>query len=122
MSNIIGLDAARPHVVSDACCAECHHRWVAVVPDLPTARASLECPACGAMTDAAAYARVDRALQVLDDLREKVISGEIVAFAAVGIAPDDGTLAWCSATQDVSRLRVIGAIAHLGHMYSHGDV
>lgn len=59
---------------------------------------------------------------MLDDLREKVVSGEIVAFAAVGIAPDDGTLAWSSATEDVSRLRVIGAIAHLGHMYSHGDV
>lgn len=121
MSKITSLDAARPHVMAPACCEQCHHKWVAVVPDLPGARDNLECPGCGAMTNAAQYARVATALGVIDDLREKVASGQIVAFAAVGIEPDDSTMMWASCTADVSRLRVIGAMSHMQHMYLHGE-
>lgn len=121
MSKVTSLDAARPHVTSPACCVQCQHKWVAVVPDLPGARDSLECPACGAMTDAAHHARVTTAMEIIDDLREKVAGGQIVAFAAVGIEPDDSTRMWASCTADVSRLRVIGAMSHMQHMYLHGE-
>lgn len=122
MATLRALDDARPHVAAPACCVHCGHSWAAVVPDLPQARKNLECPACHKTSDAGQHARVKTALGVIDDLREKVASGQVVAFAAVGIEEDDTTLAWSSCTQDVSRLRVIGAIAHLGHSYSHGDV
>ena len=121
MSRLIALDAARPHVTAPARCVHCAHQWVAVVPDLPGARDNLECPGCGQQSDAAGNARVHKALAVLDDLREAVADGRVVAFAAVGIEPDDSTRMWSSCTADVSRLRVIGAIAHMGHMYSHGE-
>ena len=118
---LLSLDAARPHVAAPACCAHCGHAWAAVVPDLPQARENLECPACGKSSNAGQHARVVGALRVLDDLREKVSSGQIVGFAAVGIEAYDTTLMWISAVQDVSRLRVMGAISHLGHMYAHGE-
>lgn len=60
------------------------------------------------------------ALDVLDKLRKDLESGKIVAFAAVGIAPDDETFAYVSATKSVSRLRMIGATAHLHACYQAG--
>lgn len=120
MSKIMSLDAARPHVTAPAKCVWCGREWVAVVPDLAGARDNLECPGCHQQSDAARNARVHTALEVLENLRQAVIEGKVVAFAAVGIEPDDTTRMWCSATENVSRLRVIGAIAHLGHMYDHG--
>lgn len=61
-----------------------------------------------------------RALDVLDDLRKKIESGQVIAFAAVGIEPDDSTLFWTAATLGVSRLRLLGAMAHLQHCYHDG--
>lgn len=121
MSTILSLDAARPHVTAPAHCAHCGREWVAVVPDLAGARDNLECPSCHQLSDAARHARVANALGVLDDLREAVIAGRVVAFAAVGIEPDDTTRMWSSCTADVSRLRVMGAMSHMLHMYSHGE-
>lgn len=121
MSKLISLDAARPHVTAPARCAHCDYAWAAVVPDLVGARCSLECPGCHQMSDAAQCARVHTALGILDDLRDAVREGRIVAFAAVGIEPDDTTRMWSSATADVSRLRVMGAMTHMLHMYSHGE-
>lgn len=121
MSGILYLDAARPHVTAPARCAHCDREWVAVVPDLAGARDNLECPGCHQMSDAAQHARVHTALGVLDDLREAVIAGRVVAFAAVGIEADDATRMWASSTADVSRLRVMGAMSHMLHMYSHGE-
>ena len=60
------------------------------------------------------------ALDVLDDLRVKVSAGEIIAFAIVGIEPDDTTRSWTSTTRPVSRLRMMGAIANLEQCF-HND-
>ena len=54
-------------------------------------------------------------LAVVDSLREKIESGEIVAFAAVGIQADDVTLSWQGCTQGVTNLRLVGAVARLLH-------
>lgn len=121
MSTILSLAAARPHVTSPARCARCDYEWVAVVPDLAGARDNLECPQCHEQTDAAQHARVHKALGVIDDLRQAVLDGRVVAFAAVGIEPDDTTRMWSSCTADVSRLRVMGAMSHMSHMYAHGE-
>jgi hypothetical protein len=56
-----------------------------------------------------------RLLAIVDDLRAKIESGEIVAFAAVGIQPDDVTLSWQGCTQGVTNLRLVGAVARLLH-------
>lgn len=60
------------------------------------------------------------ALEVLDQLREQLISGQVIAFVAVGIEPDDTTTAWASCTQPVTRLRMMGAITSLLHSYVDG--
>ena len=57
------------------------------------------------------------ALAVLDSLRAAVEAGEIVAFACVGIEPDDCTRMWSSATRPTTRLKIIGAMAHMLHSY-----
>lgn len=62
------------------------------------------------------------ALDVIDALRKKVESGEICAFAAVGIDRNDGTTAWMASTMTVSKLRMVGAIQHLFLTFWHGDV
>lgn len=53
------------------------------------------------------------ALDVLDDLRAKIISGQVIAFCAVGVEPDDTTSEWCATTRPVTRLRMMGAIQSL---------
>jgi len=45
MSNVIDLDAHRPHDVQEMACA-CGRTWVSVYP---TGTPRLECPSCGAM-------------------------------------------------------------------------
>jgi D-Tyr-tRNAtyr deacylase len=57
------------------------------------------------------------ALEVLDTLRSAIEKGEVVAFCAVGIEPDDCTRMWASSTKKVTRLRMIGALTHLTHSY-----
>lgn len=59
-----------------------------------------------------------RALGILDDLRAKIESGDLVAFAAVGIQPDDELRMWTATTVSVTRLRMIGAIARLQTCYT----
>lgn len=115
---VVKLDGARPHVTAPCRCMACEHEWVAVVP--APAPPTLECPKCAVLTMAAHHARVHKALKIVDDLREAVYSGKIVAFAAVGIEADDATMMWCSSTEDVSRLRTMGAISNLLHHYQHG--
>lgn len=61
------------------------------------------------------------ALEVIDTLRAAVESGEIVAFACVGIEPDDCTRMWSSATKKVTRLRMMGAMYNLLHHYTNGE-
>jgi hypothetical protein len=64
----------------------------------------------------------EAALGVLDELRQQVLDGRVIAFCAVAIEPDDTTTAWASCTQHVTRLRMQGAIASLMHHYVAGDV
>lgn len=68
--------------------------------------------------------RVDTkdALDVLEMLREKIISGEVVSFIGVAIHNDDSTTAWASATQHVTRLKVMGAISRLQYNYLNDDI
>ncbi len=76
------------------------------------------------MTQAAGILRLapkvvdkSRALEVLDSLRAMVASGEVVAFAAVGIEPDDCTRYWQASTAGTSNLRVMGALYSLLHSF-----
>lgn len=57
------------------------------------------------------------ALAVIDSLRAAVESGEVKAFACVGIEPNHNTQMWASSTQPTSRLELIGAMHHLLHSY-----
>lgn len=58
---------------------------------------------------------IPQLLEIVDDLREKIASGQIVAFAAVGIEADDVTMSWQGCTQGVTNLRLVGAVARLMH-------
>lgn len=60
-------------------------------------------------------------LEVLDSLRSSIESGELVAFAAVGIEPGDETRMWFASRQNVTRLRALGAIANLQHWFAAGE-
>lgn len=57
------------------------------------------------------------ALAVLDGLRAAIESGEIKAFACVGIEPDHCTRMWSSSVQATTRLELIGAMYHMLHCY-----
>ena len=66
---------------------------------------------------------VDResALRTLDDLREHIADGRVIAFAAVGIEPNGDTRRWTAATDHCSKLQVIGAMYHMLHCYEMDD-
>ncbi len=55
----------------------------------------------------------DKALEIIDSLKEAIESGQIIAFAAVGIEPGDETRSWMATTKPVTRLRMMGAMYHL---------
>lgn len=61
------------------------------------------------------------ALEVLDSLREAVKSGDIKAFACVGISRDHETLAWLSSTTRTTRLEFYGGISWLLNGLMNGD-
>lgn len=63
----------------------------------------------------------ESALRVLDALRASIESGEVKAFAVVGIAPDDETLMWTAQVHKTTRLQMLGAMHHLLHRYECGD-
>lgn len=52
-------------------------------------------------------------LEVIEDLRQKAESGEIIAFTAVGIKPDDNCLQWSASRGGVTKLRLLGAVTWL---------
>lgn len=62
------------------------------------------------------------ALAVLDRLRADVESGEVSCFVGVTIDDDDNVRTWSGATKRVSRLRSMGAIAHLQACLHNGEV
>lgn len=57
------------------------------------------------------------ALETLDSLRRAVESGQIKAFACVGIEPDHTTRVWSSTTLRTTRLEMIGAMAQLQYSF-----
>lgn len=61
------------------------------------------------------------ALSVLDGLRKRLESGQIIAFGMVEIDAEDNAYTSAATTEPVSRLRMIGAIHHLLHCYETGD-
>jgi hypothetical protein len=60
------------------------------------------------------------ALEVLDVLREQVLSGQVIAFVAAAIEPDDTTTRFQATTRPVTKLRMLGAVASLNH-WVHDD-
>lgn len=64
---------------------------------------------------------VGNLLEVLDIIRQKALSGEIVAFTAAAIGPGDDTYAYAASSERKTRLQMMGAIAHLQHCYHCGD-
>ena len=64
----------------------------------------------------------EEALQVLDDLRAAVESGEVVAFLAAAVTPTDEVLSYSATTRGVSRLRTIGAMTCTIAAMTSGEV
>jgi hypothetical protein len=63
------------------------------------------------------------ALAIIDDLRAKVESGEIVCFAAVGLNDADGTFLWSGGLPGrKSRLQVLGAMENMKLHYWSGAI
>lgn len=55
-------------------------------------------------------ADTEKMIDVLDNLRDQVLSGEITSFAAVGIRPDNSTAMWAASAGDAQPLQLLGAI------------
>ena len=56
-------------------------------------------------------ALLEVALECLDSLREALVSGEIKAFIAVGIAPSHSTYTWVGKSKPTTTLELLGAWA-----------
>ena len=56
-------------------------------------------------------------LDVLDVLRANILSGKVIAYAAVSISPDDEASMYSGASENVSRLRMLGGISFLHSCY-----
>lgn len=63
---------------------------------------------------------LEDALCVVESLRKDIESGKVVAFAVVAIEQDDTALVYTGSTRPVTRLRMMGAISHMQHLYMHG--
>lgn len=62
---------------------------------------------------------VEQLLEIVDDLRESIASGEVIAFAAVGIVPGNAPpRQWTGAARVVSPLMMLGAITKLQRSYA----
>jgi hypothetical protein len=66
--------------------------------------------------------RVLECMEVLDQLRAKLMSGEVAGFAAVALDRTDECTAYVTTNQPVSRLRMMGAVANLQHCLHAGEV
>lgn len=56
----------------------------------------------------------------LDNLRKSIEAGDIVGFAAVGIAPNDDVKAWAGNCGRKTQLQFMGAVSFLQHGIMHG--
>jgi hypothetical protein len=66
-------------------------------------------------------ADLQRTLDVVEAMRQAVLEGRVIAFAAVSLNDTDDVESWTGATRSVSRLRIQGAVAHLQHCLHTGD-
>jgi hypothetical protein len=60
-------------------------------------------------------------LQVIDQLRDDVVSGKVVAFGGIGISNEDRVTQYTGALGRVTRLRLQGALWALLHTFTHDD-
>lgn len=63
---------------------------------------------------------IEGALEVLESMKQAIISGEIVAFTAAGVSSDDDIVLWCGSTEGISKLRMIGALSILKSQLTEG--
>lgn len=66
-------------------------------------------------------ASLQTTLEVVDKLREAVLEGRVVAFAAVSLNDSDDVESWTGAVRHVTRLRLRGAVSYLLHCLHTGD-
>lgn len=64
---------------------------------------------------------VEKALEIVEALRQDVVAGKIIGFFIVGVSSDDNTYAYVGTTRPVSRLRMGGAMQHALHCFNHGE-
>jgi hypothetical protein len=64
---------------------------------------------------------LEASLKVLDGLREGLVAGKFVAFAAVGVEPSLGLEYFTGTTRATSRLVMMGAVAFLQHWFAARD-
>lgn len=57
------------------------------------------------------------ALEMVERLKDAVITRKIKAFVGVSITDDHGTGLWLTATGKTTRLEIIGALSWLNHIY-----
>ena len=62
------------------------------------------------------------ALAIIDKLRAQIESGEAIGFIAASISRADGIFGWAGTTEPISRLRMMGALAHLTQSYHEGEL
>lgn len=121
MSIVVDLSPTRlersPHKTGKVCCKTCGHSWVAIAP---LGMHELECPSCGSFNGRFVdEVEAKAALEVLESLRLAIVSGQIKAFAAVGIEPDHCTRMWSAQVQPTTKLEMIGAMTTLLHNYQN---
>jgi hypothetical protein len=63
---------------------------------------------------------LEACLSSIDNLRQQISDGKIIAFMAVGIEPDDAIVGWCGSVKPVRRIRMLGAIAQGYHDWLSG--
>ena len=54
-------------------------------------------------------------LSAIDDLRAKIEDGSVVAFAAIGIEPNDVVTTWIGSSRPTTRLKILGAVHNLAY-------
>lgn len=64
----------------------------------------------------------EEALEIVDQLRADIESGEVVAIFAVGVQDDDATNIYLGTCKPISRLRITGSVTEALHSFMHGDV
>lgn len=73
MTNVVELDAMRPHFAGQCSCLQCRHEWTGVAHE---ATPTLECPACRNMSGVKYSAREVRLIRALERVAKGYALGE----------------------------------------------